>query len=61
MFKTGETCQVTGTYRYAGHTCNINGCHRKWDEYDIRVERGKKFPTVGSCFKPAEWVFVRPS
>ncbi len=61
MFKTGETCLVTGTYRYAGHTGNINGCHRKWDEYDIRVKRGKKFPTVGSCLKPAGWVFVGPS
>ncbi len=42
MFKTGETCQITGTYRYAGHTGNINGCHRKWDENDIRMEKGKK-------------------
>ena len=61
MFKTGVTCEITGVYRYCGHSGTINGCHPKWEEKDIRVEKGEKFPPVGSCSKPAEWIFIRPS
>jgi len=60
MFTTGDTCKITGTYRYCGHSPTINGCHKKWEEIDIRLEEGKKFPTVGTCSKPAQWIFIRP-
>ena len=44
-----------------GYRLRASPRHKKWEEKDIRVEKGIKFPTVGSCSKPAEWVFVRPS
>jgi hypothetical protein len=61
MFTTDETCKITGIYRYCGHSPSIDGCHKKWEEVDIRVEKGKKFPPVGSCKTPAQWIYIRPS
>jgi len=58
--KTGEVCQITGIYRYSGHPDGSTGCHPTWKENDIRLEKGKKFPPIGSCKKIAQWVFVRP-
>ena len=60
MFKTGDICPLRGTYRYSGHPDNRKGCHPKWLENDIILEVKQKFPRVGLCINPAQWVFVRP-
>ena len=60
MFKTGDRCPLKGVYRYSGHPDNSTKCHPKWFETDIVLKKNKIFPPVGSCTKPAQWVFVRP-
>ena len=60
LFKTDEDCPLKGIYRYSGHPDHSRGCHPQWKETDIVLEKGDKFPAVGLCHKPAQWVFVRP-
>lgn len=60
MFKTGDVCPLEGVYRYSGHPDNSKGCHPKWYEKDIVLQKNEKFTSVGSCKNPAQWVFVRP-
>ena len=60
LFKTNQTCPLKGIYRYSGHTDNSAGCHPRWKETDVVLEKGDKFPRVGVCKKPAQWIFVRP-
>ena len=59
LFITGDVCPLMGIYRYSGHPDNSKSCHSKWFEKDIKVEIKQKFPRVGPCIKPAQWVFVR--
>ena len=61
MYKTGDVCRLEGVYRFSGHPDNSKGCHPKWKETDIVLEKGKKFPRVGLCLKPAQWIFIRPA
>jgi len=60
LYKSGDECLLAGIYRYSGHLDDSIGCHPKWEEHDITLEKGEKFPYVGSCKKIAQWVFVRP-
>ena len=60
MFKSGDVCPLEGVYRYSGHPDNSKGCHPKWYEKDILLQKNEKFPSVGSCKNPAQWIFVRP-
>ena len=60
MAKTGEICQTSGWYKFAGHTDGNIGCHPTIDEQDIPMKSGNRFPPIRSCERGAYWNFVRP-
>lgn len=58
MPKTGETCQRSGVYRFAGHPDGSTACHTA-EENEIPLSKGETFPPIRSCSKAAFWTFVR--
>ena len=59
MPKTGEICERSGVYRFAGHTDGSVGCHPTSEEMEIPLSKGETFPPIRSCGKGAYWTFVR--
>lgn len=60
MAKTGETCTMSGHYKFAGHTDGSIGCHPTLNESDILIVKGNTFPPIKSHGKCAYWTHVRP-
>lgn len=59
MPHTGEICQRSGIYHFAGHMGGGTGCHPTSEERDIPLSKGETFPPIRSCGKAAYWTFVR--
>gem|GEM_PF-797359 len=59
MPHTGEICQRSGIYGFAGHVDRTTGCHPTSEERQIPLSKGERFPPIRSCGKAANWVFVR--
>jgi hypothetical protein len=55
MPKTGDFCQITGIYRFSGHTDGSIGCHPILEEREIIRWRGETFPATKSCKKSTNW------
>jgi len=59
MPKTGETCEIEGYYKFAGHIDDSIGCHPTYEEQEIPMHQGNTFPPIKSCRKGANWIYSR--
>lgn len=57
-FKTGETCQTSGRYRFDGYTDGTSYPSPTSEEREIPLSRGETFPPIRSCNKACWWVLV---
>lgn len=58
MPKTGEICQVSGTYKWSGHSDGSVYCGVTHNEYTIPMKKGDPFPPTKHCEKGAFWTFL---
>ncbi len=58
-FKTGQTCDTTGTYDFDGYTDGTSYPAPTAEERQIKLSRYETFPPVRSSGKAAWWKLVR--
>lgn len=54
-FKTGETCIVSGRYRFDGYTDGTSSPAPRREEREIPLSRGETFPPIRSSGKACWW------
>jgi hypothetical protein len=59
MPATGNVCERSGIYAFAGHVDGSTGCHPRPEEAKIPLATGERFPPIRSCEKAAVWEFTR--
>ena len=58
-FKTGETCTVSGRYRFDGYTDGTSSPPPKPEEKEIPLSRGETFPPIRSAGKACWWKLMQ--
>lgn len=56
---TGNVCDRSGIYEFAGHVDGSTGCHPRPEETEIPLAAGERFPPIRSCRKAALWELAR--
>ena len=64
LYKSGDVCQVTATYKFIGHVETKLACHKESDNLIIKMQKGKRFPPFKQndkpeCGKPSYWYFIK--
>ena len=58
-FKTGETCIVSGRYRFDGYTDGSTYPPPKPEEREIPLSKGETFPPIRSARKSCWWKLMQ--
>jgi len=58
-YRTGQTCEVSGRYRFDGYTDGTSTPTPTAEEREIPLSRGETFPPIRSSGKACYWKLMQ--